>query len=61
MINPTINIINGIYTAFLRLSASFRYSLSELILIKYFAIKNNIMFIIMKSRPYNDCVSNEFG
>ena len=43
----------------LRFNASFKYPLSGLILIKYFAMKNNTIFITIKSIPYNDCANNE--
>ena len=61
MTNPMINIVNGIYNAFLTFNASFKYFLSGLRLISNLAMTNKITSTIIKSKPYNNCGSNTLG
>lgn len=61
IIKPMISSINGIIMPFFKSKTSVKYSLSELIFIKYLLMINKIISIKIKSRPYKDSLNNEFG
>ena len=62
IMNPTMNIANGIYNASLTFNALFKYSsFSGFNSSRDFAIKYRIISTIMKSRPYNACGINSLG
>lgn len=59
--NPKIMKMNGMITVFFKSKTVSRYSSSPLIFIKYLFMKNRIMSIKIKSRPYSDSLNREFG